>query len=355
MHRARLVATVHDVTDLEGPTEPGSGIFGSRVPPTEAALVLIPVPFDATASYLRRSRFGPEAILRASHQVDLFDLETGTPFAAGIAMLPINPEVERWNAEASRAVDRARTSKADERDAATAEVNRVCELVNRDVYEEARAWLAQGKIVGLIGGDHATPYGNIRAHLERYPNAGILHIDAHADLRDAYEGFTWSHASIMHNVVTRLAVPKLVQVGLRDVAESEIAKARDSNGRIEVVHDYAIAEHRFSGQPFKKQVDTIIGKLPQDVYVSFDIDGLDPALCPSTGTPVPGGLSFHEANALLAAIRGSGRRLIGFDLNEVAASPDPTDEWDGNVGARLAYKLCGHALQGTSKGHLRRV
>lgn len=339
--------------DPEGPSDGKAGIFGLTVPAVEAALVLIPVPFDATASYGRRARFGPETILRGSHQVDLFDLETGRPCAAGIAMLPPNLEIERWNGEASRAVDVVRSTAAEtDRTVAHAEVDRCGELVNRWVYEETRTWLERGKLVGLVGGDHATPYGCIRAHLERYPDMGILHVDAHADLREAYEGFAWSHASIMHNVVHRLPAKKLVHVGLRDVAESEMALIDRSGGRQTAFTDYAMAAHLHAGQPFAKLVERIVGELPQDVYVSFDIDGLDPALCPSTGTPVPGGLSFQAATTLLGAIRASGRRLVGFDLVEVASTPDLAEAWDGNVGARLLYKLCGHALAG-SKGHLR--
>ncbi len=341
------------VFDPEGPSASGAGIFGLDVPALDAALVLIPIPFDATASYGRRTRFGPDAILRASHQVDLFDLETGRPYAAGIAMLPPNQEIERWNAAASRAVDTVRGASATgDKDQARAETDRCGELLNRWVYEETRAWLRRGKLVGLVGGDHSTPYGCIRAHLERYPEMGILHIDAHADLRDAYEGFSWSHASIMHNVVHRLPAKKLVHVGLRDVAESEMAIIDRSGGRQVAFTDFAIAKHAHSGQPFTRLVDTIIDELPADVYVSFDIDGLDPALCPNTGTPVPGGLSFHGATALLGAIRGSGRRIIGFDLVEVASDPKLNEQWDGNVGARLLYKLCGHSLA-AAKGHLR--
>ncbi len=339
--------------DPEGPSAGDAGIFGLDIPPVDAGLVLIPVQFDATASYSRRARFGPDAILRASHQIDLFDLETGRPYAAGIAMLQSNPEVERWNGETSRCVDRARgaTSGAD-KSAARAEADRYGELLNRWVYEESRAWLESGKIVGLVGGDHSTPYGCIRAHLERYPDMGILHIDAHADLRDAYEGFAWSHASVMHNVVHRLPAKKLVHVGLRDVAESEMTIIDRSGGRQTAFTDFAMAAHLQSGKPYGALVDRIIGQLPQDVYVSFDIDGFDPSLCPNTGTPVPGGLTWHQATALLAAIRASGRRLVGFDVVEVASSPDLAEQWDGNVGARLLYKLCGHALAG-SKGRLR--
>ena len=118
---------------------------------------------------------------------------------------------------------------------------------------------------------------------------------------------------------------------------------RGSNGRIVTFFDQALADARFSGETWGQQCARIVAALPQEVYVSFDIDGLDPALCPNTGTKVPGGLSFPMACALLKTLVGSGRRLVGFDLTEVAPSKDGS-EWDENVGARLLYKLCGHTL-----------
>jgi agmatinase len=199
--------------------------------------------------------------------------------------------------------------------------------------------------VGLIGGDHAAPYGSIKAHAERYPGLGILHIDAHADLRLAYEGFVDSHASIMRNVAERLpGVAKIVQVGLRDLAEEEHLYILQSGSRIEALYDAELAARLFDGEPFSQIAASLVNKLPGDVYVTFDIDGLDPSLCPHTGTPVPGGLSFRQATHLLATIVKSGRRIVGFDLNEVAPGPEG-DEWDGNVGARMLYKLIGFALR----------
>ena len=104
-----------------------------------------------------------------------------------------------------------------------------------------------------------------------------------------------------------------------------------------------LARARDGGETWRQQVDRIVQELPQKVYLSWDIDGLDPTLCPHTGTPVPGGLSFHMATALVAGVVRSGRRIVGFDLVEVAPGPDG-DEWDGNVGARLLYKMIGFTL-----------
>jgi agmatinase len=173
----------------------------------------------------------------------------------------------------------------------------------------------------------------------------VLHVDAHADLRVAYEGFTYSHASVLYNAAeTCPEITRLVQVGLRDLSEEEHAYAARSGGRIVQHHDVALAQARFEGEPWAAQVRRIVDPLPADVYVSFDVDGLDPTLCPHTGTPVPGGLSFQEAAALIGGVVRSGRRIVGFDLVEVAPGADG-DEWDGNVGARLLYKLIGWMLK----------
>jgi agmatinase len=180
---------------------------------------------------------------------------------------------------------------------------------------------------------------------EAYPGVGILHFDAHADLRHAYEGFRWSHASIMYNVLRELpAVSRIVQVGIRDYCDEEDALIRAVPDRIRTYFDPDIRRQLLDGEVFVHLARRIVAELPQQVYVSFDIDGLDPALCPHTGTPVVGGLSFAEAVALLRAVAEGGRTIVGFDLNEVAPDPEARSQWDGNVGARILYKEIGFAL-----------
>jgi len=329
---------------------PESGIFGLPHTPDEAHVVLVPVPFEATTSYGGGTSEGPAAVLNASRQVDLFDVETGRPYERGIALLPEPPELRTWN---TRAKERAQlvieaggvhTDQPDLR-AAAAEVNSLSEKMNEYVYRTSKHWLDKGKCVGSIGGDHSISYGSIQAHAERYPGLGVLHLDAHADLRNAYEGFTWSHASIMYNVAQRLpGVKSIVQVAVRDMSEEENQVIELSNGRIRAYFDSALQHRQFDGVPWNRLVDEMISHLPQQVYLSFDIDGLDPVLCPHTGTPVPGGLSFPQATALIAGVVRSGRTIVGFDLTEVA--PDPEGgEWDGNVGARLLYKMIGWMLK----------
>jgi agmatinase len=325
-----------------------SGIFGLPHSPEEARVVLIPVPWEATVSYGGGTSKGPEAILEASKQVDLFDIETGKPYEAGIALLPSPRDVAAWNETAKKLAAPVIEAGGAGRDPSLAEnlreVEALGERLNAWVEAEATRWIERGKLVGLVGGDHSAPFGTIAAHAKKYPGLGILHFDAHADLRDAYEGFRWSHASIMANVLDRVpGAARLVQVGIRDFCEEELDRIRSSNGRVKTFFDAELKSRLHDGETWAKIARSIVAELPQEVYVSFDIDGLDPALCPSTGTPVVSGLSFSEATRVLREVAASGRRIVGFDLNEVAPGPD--DEWDGNVGARLLYKMIGWALK----------
>jgi agmatinase len=328
----------------DNPAASDSGIYGLPSTQDDAKVILIPVPFEATTSYGGGTSNGPSAILEASHQVDLFDLETQRPYERGIHMLQESAHLRSLN-------DRAKHLAAPIIEAAGVGdayvfdlINGLCDQMNEWVYETAKFWLSQDRLVGVVGGDHSTPFGNIRAHAERYSGLGILHLDAHADLRKAYEGFTWSHASIMYNVSERIpGVAKIVQVGIRDFGEAEYNYIGNANGKIVTFFDAHLAAKKFEGASWKSLCEDIVGRLPQQVYLSFDIDGLDPVLCPNTGTPVPGGLSFQEACFLIESVVKSGRQIVGFDLNEVAPGPDG-EQWNGNVGARLLYKMIGWAL-----------
>ncbi len=226
-------------------------------------------------------------------------------------------------------------------------VNEGCTEMNENLYRQASEWLDRGKLVGLVGGDHSTPYGVIRAIAERHEGAGILHIDAHCDLRERYEGFEFSHASIMHNVLRDFPqVARIVEVGVRDFCDAEYRRAQ-SDPRIDMFDDRRLAEAAFEGISWAEQCRRIVECLPREVYVSFDIDGLSPDCCPHTGTPVPGGLTFREACFLLESVVRSGRRIVGFDLVEVV--PKYEERMDEIVGARMLYKLCGLTLKSNPK------
>ncbi len=327
----------------------GDGIYGLPFTPETAEAVLIPVPWEATVSYGAGTAGGPAAILEASRQVDLFDRETGRPYERGIAMLPLPAKVARLNAEAREAAATVIAGGGVEHDPSlepeAARVNALGEELNAWVEAEASGWMDRGKLVAVVGGDHSVPFGSIRAAARRHPGVGVLHLDAHADLRRAYEGFTWSHASIMANVYDRIPeVSRIVQVGIRDLAGQEDALIRKGAERLRTRFESDVRSRLQDGEPWSRIAVEIIEDLPEKVYLSFDIDGLDPALCPHTGTPVPGGLSFAEATSLLRTVVQSGREIVGLDLCEVAPDPAGGNGWDGNVGARLLYKMLGFAF-----------
>ncbi len=219
-----------------------------------------------------------------------------------------------------------------------ASINTLCRELHTEVKEKALFWMAQGKKVVLLGGDHSTPLGYYEALASIHDNFGILHLDAHMDLRIAYEGFTYSHASIMYNALQIPQISKIVQVGIRDFCEQEVTVVHQSKGRVLVNTDSDLKKESFEGTNWSEQCDAIIAGLPQKVCISFDIDGMYPWYCPNTGTPVPGGFSFEEAVYLFNKLAASGKEIIGFDLVEVA--PGETD-WDGNVGARMLFHMCG--------------
>jgi agmatinase len=324
----------------------GAGIrgnlFGLPFSWEHAELVIVPVPWEVTVSYHTGTAQGPQAVLEASSQVDFFVRDIPDAWKLGIHMLHVPAELHeessRLRTLAAQHIQRVESGEsAVTGDPVVAKINEACENLNIYVKSTTQRQLRDAKMVGLLGGDHSTPLGFLRALSEKYDHFGILHIDAHADLRKAYEGFTYSHASIMYNALKIPAVTKLVQVGIRDFCEEEAEVIHYSRGRIVTFFDEDIKTSRYKGQSWEETCKKIVQELPEHVYISFDIDGLDPKLCPNTGTPVAGGLEFHEATYLIREVVKAGRKIIGFDLNEVA--PGPTD-WDANVGARILYHLC---------------
>lgn len=332
-------------------SSPESGVFGLPHGPDSADVWILGVPFEATTSYRPGTASGPSAILQASRQIDLFDLWFGRPYERGIWMAPIDPDIESWSrtarALAAPLIEKGGAEAADEQ--ATHEIAALGVKVNDLVKERTAGALSRGKLPVMVGGDHSTPFGAIAACAASTPGLGILQFDAHADLRPAFEGFEWSHASILHNVLKRVeGVGPLVQVGIRDLCEQEF-DAIQSDDRIHAVTDRDLTEARCAGT-VRALAEEAIARLPDNVYVTFDVDALDPTLCPNTGTPVPNGLLWDETMIWLEALGASGKRVVGLDLNEVSPGPDAksgeNDTWDAIVGARLLYRLIGAALVG---------
>ncbi len=342
--------TIEELRALELglPAADGSGLFGANIPIEDAALVIIPVPWEATTSYGGGTAQGPRAVLRASHQLDLYDRMFGAPYWRGITMLPEAAQMHQWNEEAKTSAQSVIRAWSEERpDSCQAELQRVNVLsrqVDQWVLEQSRQYLKQGKHLAVLGGDHSSPLGLIQALSEVHPDGfGILHLDAHMDLRRAYEGFERSHASIMYNVMEEVPeVKRLVAIGVRDFSGEEVKYADSQGDRVIFYDDGYLQSKLCSGVPFSALVDDLLRNLPQKVYCSFDIDGLDPSLCPNTGTPVPGGLSYGQLIYLLDRLALSGKTIIGFDLCEVVGHDE--HEWNANVGARVLYKMCGALL-----------
>ena len=318
-------------------------LFGLNVPFAEAKIVAMSIPWDVTTSYRPGTVHGPEAIVAASYQLDL-----SSPLVSEGWKLPLHysclSDAWKYRSYDYRKIS-AKLIEALERGESLAngstllvEVNQVCEELYQESYQKTLAYLDQDKAVLTLGGDHAVSLGPIQAYTEKYPQLSILHFDAHADLRQAYEGFSYSHASIMFNVLEKCSsVQSLVQVGIRDYAPCEWERIC-SDQRIHTFFDWDLKLGLSEGKTWKELASPIIERLGPQVYISFDIDALDPKLCPHTGTPVPGGLELWQAQQLIQWVIESGRRIVGADLVEVAPGPEG-DQWDGNVGARMAFFL----------------
>jgi agmatinase len=325
-----------------GVGEINGNIFGLPGDYESANLIIMSVPWEVTVSYGAGTAKGPQQILDASVQLDLFDFDHPDGWKQGIFMMEIPQDIlaknEYYRTLAAQIIDRLTQGQAltetPDLTPVLREINQAGEQVNQWLFTQCQTAINKGKRVAVIGGDHSVPLGYLQALAAKYPNYGILHIDAHADLRDAYEGFEFSHASIMFNALKIPQISKLVQVGLRDICHEEVKIIDESNQRIIAYYDPIIKQKLYAGETWIDLCREIISHLPEYVYISFDVDGLDPKLCPNTGTPVPGGLELEQTFCLFRELIKSGKKIIGFDVCEVGDA-----EWDGNVGARIVYKL----------------
>ncbi|HSU29244.1 MAG TPA: agmatinase family protein [Chitinophagaceae bacterium] len=332
--------------DPDSVSNPNFNIFGLPSTEEDARLVILPVPWEVTVSYGVGTARAPEAILKASFQVDLYDPDLPDLWKMGYFMRASDRKLlmksDYLRKEAELYIDYI--SKGDDVGAnqfmskTLRDVNEGSLFMNNWVYEQTKALLDKGKLVGLLGGDHSTPLGYFKAIGEKHGDFGILQIDAHCDLREAYEGFNYSHASIMFNALKEVPqLVKLVQVGIRDYSGGEFELINEYKGRLITYFERDIKHRQFEGQNWKQITEEIVDNLPDKVFISFDIDGLDPKLCPNTGTPVPGGFETEQVFYLFNTLMKKGKTIIGFDLNEVGVGEY---DWDANVGARVLFKLC---------------
>jgi len=327
--------------DPSGVAVRNGNFFGFPYSPEEAEIVILSCPWDVTTSYKDGASLGPAAMLDASYQLDFFSPYRAEAWKTKIATLPFSPSWKEKNIslrrEAKSVIDALEQgASTDSQKTNLARINSESAMVHSELEAAARKWLSQGKKVLTLGGDHSVSFGPIRALAEKR-KFSVLHIDAHADLRVGYEGFEHSHASIMHHVAGMEAIDSLVQVGLRDVSPEE-HDTIEKNPKITAFFDWDLRRMTARGVTWQQQCKSIVENLGKEVYLSVDVDGLDPKYCPGTGTPVPGGLEYWELFTLLEEVEASGRVFVGADLVEVAPSRD--SDWDANVGARILFQLC---------------
>jgi agmatinase len=325
--------------DCNSPALANAGLFGLPFDAGECDTIIIPVPWDVTVSFASGTAGGPKKVLEAGYQVDLFDPFLKDAWKFGIGLDEFNPEISRKSKslrkKAEKYIDALTKSGAPGpslkkvRD----EINAGSKWLNHTLRRRALELMGAHKIVGLIGGDHSTPLGLMEAVAQKHGEFGILQIDAHADLRESYEGFDYSHASIMYNAIAIPEVSKLVQVGIRDYCDAE-SKLMERGGKIKVFYDREMKYSMYRGESWDRICNRIIRELPEKVYLSFDIDGLDAKLAPNTGTPVAGGLEADQVLFLLEKVALSGRKIVSFDINEIGAHG-----WDANVAARMLYRI----------------
>ncbi len=322
-----------------------AGIFGLPNDAEQSQIIIIPVPWEVTVSYGSGTSGGPEVIFEASKQIDLCHYDFPDLWQKGIYMEPIPEDLRALGIKTkviAEQIVHALENGTDQQDPMLLsdyeKVNSACQTMIHWVKSRAAYWYAKGKRVGIVGGDHSSPLGHFQFQAVQHSNFGLLVIDAHMDLRNAYEGFTYSHASIFYNALQLPQISKLIQVGIRDYCHEEKELVQQQRDRVKIFFDRDLRKRLYRGETWATICDEIVESLPENVYVSVDIDGLDPKLCPNTGTPVPGGLQYEEFIYLLNSLKASGKTIIGFDLCEVSPGED---DWDGNVGARALFHLCG--------------
>jgi agmatinase len=337
---------------------PNNNVFGLPFTEEEARLVILPVPWEVTVSFGSGTARAAEQIMKASLQVDLFDPEVPEGWREGFYLKETDRKLllksDYLRKEAELYIDYISKGDLVENNQfmckTLKEVNEGSLYMNNWVYQQTKSLLERDKLVALLGGDHSTPLGFFKALAEKHGSFGILQIDAHCDLRDAYEGFNYSHASIMYNTLNEVPeVEKLVQVGIRDYSQGEYEYVQANTDRIRTYFDKDIRFRQFEGETWKQICTDIVSQLPDKIYISFDVDGLDPKLCPNTGTPVQGGFETEQVYYLFNKLMESGKHLIGFDLVEVSTSDTG---WDANVGARILFKLCNLLVSANRKAHV---
>ncbi len=326
--------------------------FGIPLAPEDAALVLLSAPWDATASLRSGSSYAPDAIIEASRYVDFYEPLAPNSWLKGIATAPIDYSIQdlshRLRPDAERVIklhDELGMSVLDNLmyERRLRRVNEGSVEINNNIYSQASHWFDKGKIVGLVGGDQSVTYGMVKAVGCKYDGVGLVHIDSRCDMHEAYQGFDFSHASTMYNILRDVPqVKKFVSVGVQEFSPIEWERAT-SDSRVKMFTAQDMWREQFEGTTWAKIVNDIINELPENVYLALDIDGLTGECSPNKSRIMTGGMSFHQVVYLMDRIIASGRRIVGFDITEV--SPNMDNKADMRLVARLLFKMCSIALK----------
>jgi agmatinase len=264
-------------------------------------IAILPIPFDLTTTYEKGTDKGPAALIEASRNMEIYDIETDSEvFRQGIYTAP---------------PVKAKTSE------------KMIELG----YERTKELLNQGKFVVTLGGEHSISYGPIKAHAEKFKNLTILQFDAHADLAEAYENNPWSHASVITRVKELKGVTKIVSVGIRSMGPGEVGRLDRKN---------TFFAHSIAEDP--KWVEKVLKRLAGPIYITFDLDAFDSSLMPSTGTPEPGGLFWYDAMRLLRRVCEK-KNVVGCDVVELL--PRASDPAPDFLAAKLVYKILSYKFK----------
>ena len=266
-------------------------------------VVLVPVPYDSTTSFRSGARDGPRAIIEASQSLEDYDVELAVDVASiGIHTTPwLEPHMDGPRAMISR------------------------------VQQAVSVYAAQGKLVGLLGGEHSITIGGAEAYVELYPGLSVLYLDAHADYRDSYMGTSWGHASAARRVSELCPV---VHAGVRSMSqeEAELLGARGNQGESR--------SFPWESGPTEPYLESLADRLSDEVYISVDLDVLDPSLMAAVGTPEPGGMGWTQINRILAHVARR-KKIVGFDVVEL--SPDLGPPACSVVAAKLVYRIVAYA------------
>lgn len=265
-----------------------------------AKVVLIPVPYDGTSTWGKGADKGPEAFLAASENMELYDIETATePYQQGIYLADAITE----NSSPEAMVD--------------------------EVHKITKKYIKRNKFVTLFGGEHSISIGTIRAFNECFNNLTVLHIDAHADLRASYEGTACNHACAVHEASQQT---NLLQVGIRSM--DAIEKTYMDEEKTFFAHDMVNDEY---------WMDKVVDQITENVFITLDLDALDPSILPSTGTPEPGGLFWYETLEFLKQVFTE-KNVVGFDIVELC--PNKADKSSDFLAAKLYYKMLSYKFMG---------